>query len=250
MKICFITSLFSSSYHKADKPIPFKKIDKYDYFLFTNLDPEEFNTSWEVININDTFKNTVIESDIIKSRYPKFMGWKLIKDLFNKEYDVIFYCDAVHFPSYQTDWEKYAIEIKKHSDGILQKLHWDSSRDAYEECEMIVICRKDTRERANKTIAFLKEKNFPHNHPLYENAVFGYDPNNKKLTDAFLDFWNEYSTNNTSHRDQPLWSYFQFKHKIIPLKFKHFLGDSELNTKEKFGYDKIPTEGFNKHRYT
>ena len=216
MKICFISSLFADSYDKGDKPKPFKKIDKYDYYLFTNLDPEVFNTSWEIINVKDTFKNTGIESKIIKSRYPKFMGWKLIKDLLNKEYDVIFYCDAIMNPNCDNDWENYARQIKEHSDGIIQKPH---RNDSYRECNAIVYHRKDSRERMDKTIAFLKEKNFPHNYPMYENGAFGYDPNNKKLTDTFLDFWNEYSTYNTSHRDQPLWSYFQFKHNIIPLKF-------------------------------
>jgi hypothetical protein len=216
MKICFISSLFADSYDKSDKPKPFNKKDNYDYYLFTNLDPEAFNTSWDIINVKDTFKNTGIESNIIKSRYPKFMGWKLIKDLLNKEYDVIFYCDAILNPDCNFDWQKYAIQIQEHSDGIIQKQH---PRNSYNECNAIVHHRKDTRERMDKTIAFLKEKKFQHNYPMYENTAFGYDPNNKKLTDTFLDFWNEYSTYNTSHRDQPLWSYFQFKHNIIPLKF-------------------------------
>ena len=234
MKICFITSLFADSYAKGDKPKPFKKIDNCDYYLFTNLDPEVFNTSWEIINVKDTFKNTGIESNIIKSRYPKFMGWKLIKDLLNKEYDIIFYCDAMRSPNCDIDWENYARQIKEHTDGIIQKPH---PRDAYNECKAIVDYRKDSRERIDKTIAFLKEKNFKQKYPMYENTAFGYDPNNKKLTDTFLDFWNEYSTYNTSHRDQPLWSYFQFKHNIKPLKFC-FKG---------FPHNSI--KGFNKHKY-
>ena len=51
------------------------------------------------------------------------MGWKLIKDLLNKEYDVIFYCDAIYNPDCNFNWEKYAIQIQKHSDGIIQTPH-------------------------------------------------------------------------------------------------------------------------------
>lgn len=237
MKICFITSLFADSYAKSDKPKPFKKIDKYDYYLFTNLDPEVFNTSWEIINVKDTFKNTGIESNIIKSRYPKFMGWKLIKDLLNKEYDVIFYTDVVTKPKCDFNWEEWALQIQEHPDGIAQHRH---RRDAYDECGAIVIHRKDTRERMDKTIAFLKEKKFQHNYPMYTNTSFGYNPNNKKITDALLDFWNEYSTYNTSHRDQPLWSYFQFKHNIKPLKFFETLKGFPVWTAQ---------YGFGDHRY-
>ena len=101
MKICFISSLFSDDYTKCDKPQKFKKYDNCDYFLFTNIKKEYFSTSWEIINIDDNnpiFKG--IQNNIIKSRYPKFMGWKYLKDNLKKNYDVIFYCDCILYPRY------------------------------------------------------------------------------------------------------------------------------------------------------
>ena len=53
-----------------------KKKSDYDYFLFTNIPKEDFNTSWNIINID--FPE--ISNSIIKSRIPKFQPWKI--DLF------------------------------------------------------------------------------------------------------------------------------------------------------------------------
>ena len=51
-KICFITSLFSKKPDLVDKPSKFKRNKEYDYFIFTNLKPKIFNTSWDIVQTN------------------------------------------------------------------------------------------------------------------------------------------------------------------------------------------------------
>ena len=53
MNICFITSIFSKDGKTMpDIPRKFKTNPKYDYYCFTNLEPDKFNTSWKVIKLN------------------------------------------------------------------------------------------------------------------------------------------------------------------------------------------------------
>jgi len=216
MKICFITCLFANSYSEVDKPVKFNKNSNYDYYLFTNLSKDDFNTSWDVVNISDTFNNTNIDSNIIKSRYPKFMSWKLLKDVLNKEYDVIFYCDAQYTPRDNVDWESCAKRVIDHPSGIMQQQH---IRDAYLETIEIFKEKKDSNVNCNKTLKFLTSNKFPKNFPMQTNTTFAYNPNNKLLINALSDFWDKYSKYEISHRDQPIWSYYQYKHNITPLQF-------------------------------
>ena len=219
MRICFITSQFAKSYKECDKPGKFDRIKEFDYYLFTNISPyPDKNTSWDVVNVDHIFNDTKIDSNIIKSRYPKFMGWKLIKDVLKKKYDVIFYCDSTWEPQKNNSdlWIKYGTQIIEHPSGLLIRKH---PRDSYKECKVIVDVKKDNAERMQKVQTFLEEHNFPNGLLMTANTIFGYNPNNIDLTAAFSDFWNEYSTYNTSHRDQPLWSYFMWKHNIKPLLF-------------------------------
>ena len=51
---------------------------------------------------------------------------------------------------------------------------------------------------------------------ITENTTFGYNPNNKKITRAFQDFWNTYTDIKLTYRDQPLWGLISQKHNIRP----------------------------------
>ena len=94
------------------QPKIFEKIDNpdYDYFLFSNLKQEDFDTSWKVITVDiDFLKNH--RNDIIRSRYFKFMGWKYIKEVLRIEYDIIYFCDATRSPDPNTNWEELSENI-------------------------------------------------------------------------------------------------------------------------------------------
>tara|TARA_Y100000389_G_scaffold90956_1_gene87562 strand:+ start:15308 stop:16033 length:726 start_codon:yes stop_codon:yes gene_type:complete len=240
MNICFITSLFADSYENADKPEIFEKMDDCDYFLFTNLPKENFETSWEIIEIDYMFDNTDITSNIIKSRYPKFMGWHILNKITEKKYDIVFYCDAIKYPIKSNIWDEYSKEILKNEFGLLQQCH---QRNAYEELK-IVCCnyKKDTKSRCGKTKEFFLENNFPSKQLMTENDIFGYDPNNQKITDIFTEFWSIYKNYTLSHRDQPLWSFLLWKNNIKPKLLKkhglrpHFRGIKSVGFKNHNNY--------------
>jgi hypothetical protein len=245
LKICFVKSLFGNSYSEVDKITNVEKISDCDYYLFTNLDVNNFkHLNWNVINIDYLFKDTNIKSNIIKSRYAKFMAWKIFKNNLKKNYDIIYYCDAYLNPGFTIKWDLISETIINSNSGIAQKNHLNN---AYRECDFIVECRKDNKTRTIKTKQFLKKNNHPKNKIIKANTYFGYTPHNKKLTDMCEDFWNEYSTYNTSHRDQPLWAYFLNKHSIDPLNLKKLKTSKDNNGY--WPFKETGRMGFNGHTY-
>ena len=126
-KICFVTSIFGNDFKNCDSPGLFSRNANFDYLLLTNFDSKLFNTSWDVITIQFKeekekfrFYNVNARSrgyNIVRSRYPKFMLWKIFQDypeVFSNNvrkkhysidsYDTIIYCDAFLSPRIDVDW--------------------------------------------------------------------------------------------------------------------------------------------------
>lgn len=217
-KICFVTSWFSKNKKKVDKEGIFEKNHKYDYYLFTNL--PDIKTDLNKIVLND-IDIPNIKKYVTKSRYPKFMVWEYFKKN-NMYYDLIVYYDYHLCPS-NVDYNKYAHILNNNLFGCIFRTHPISLRkkhiihDAYNELKYIVKCGKDHKYNCNKVKNFLLKQNLPPKQWLSENNFFMYNPNNELITDCFKDFWDLYSEESLSHRDQPLISYFIWKHKIKPV---------------------------------
>lgn len=225
MKICIITTLVSDPRTSIDGVGNFEKFGNYDFYLFTNLKTFKHDT-WNVIYLDDDMLNkvskiettseeilnTTIKNNVYKSRYIKFMGWSYIKDVMKKEYDVIFYCDAIYSPNNKMNWEEDAKKIKNCESGLMQKLHPLKS-DPYSEARLCIRCHKHSKENGDAIIKYLQDVGAK-NERIYENTTFGYDPNNEKITNAYSDFWHIYSTHKHTYRDQPLWGWMCQKHKI------------------------------------
>ena len=136
MKICFITTTIGIDNQPYEIPFEFKStFGNYDFFLFTNMKNVKSDV-WNVIYLDNDLLDKQIKIDeketdlkkikinnIYKSRYIKFMGWKYIKEFMKKEYDVIFYCDANHYPNKDSNWNSIANEIINCESGILQHMH-------------------------------------------------------------------------------------------------------------------------------
>lgn len=226
MNICIITTLISDPRTSIDGVGKFEKFGDYDFYLFTNLKTFKHDT-WNVIYLDDNMLNKVskikptdedllnktIKDNIFKSRYIKFMGWSYIKNVMKKEYDVIFYCDAIYSPNCNMNWEEAAKKIKNCESGLMQKLHPLKS-DPYTEATLCVRCHKHSKENGDAIINYLETVGAKKKERIYENTTFGYDPNNKKITNAYSDFWDVYSTHKHTYRDQPLWGWICQKHKI------------------------------------
>jgi hypothetical protein len=128
-KICFVSSLYGYDIKKCDLPGKFDRNPNYDYLLITNFDSKEFETSWDVIKLDFTKEKFRLDLGlglgfgldlelgyskggyILRSRYPKFMMWKIFQDYPDKfrdyiwqDYEMLVYCDAFLSPKLDVDW--------------------------------------------------------------------------------------------------------------------------------------------------
>ena len=247
--ICFVTSLFSKCSDYVDKPGYFNRVGNFnnrlecDYFLFTNLQMEDFNTSWTIINIPFDIKK--FKNLVVLSRYPKFMLWKIMEDYkeyFEYTYDIVVYCDAFLSPSDDYDWSRvYNFIVNKRlekldknldknlnrkSDEINNQLNFVQSLHHYkkireggiiEDAKMIVSSNKDNFLRVGKTLKFFKDNGFGgvwlKRNGYVENTVFCYDLWCSKTRKFLQDFWNLYKVKEFTYRDQIIWNYLLIKQK-------------------------------------
>lgn len=223
MKICFTTALFGDL-KTLDKPAKFERNPNYDYFLFTDIDGEHFDTSWDIINIKDNPNISNLTSTVRKSRYPKFMSWELLESL-GKSYDVVFYCDAQFSPRIDFDWVECAENVLKpelNEFGFMQTYHHTArvfNRGINGDIRQILRGRRDTRESMNKTRQFLKmhdESVDLNKNVYYENTTFGYSMNDDVVRNLLSEFWKIYTSEDITFRDQPLWNFLLIKHNLTP----------------------------------
>ena len=208
-----------------------EKFGGHDFFLFTNREDFSHTSAWESIYIPNEYldkvcnisENDPIRKDVYRSRYPKFQGYKYLKQEMKKEYDVIFYCDVTrgpfrrnspNVPSPRKDWQGFAHQISQH--GLMQRKH-PYSRGALQECNVIQRDRADSKENMNLMRAFLKENDCPRKSLLTCNNFFGYSPHDTQITVALDYFFSLYTTEKLTHRDQPFWCYVCWKLGIKPL---------------------------------
>tara|TARA_Y100001934_G_C12142499_1_gene673218 strand:+ start:21 stop:872 length:852 start_codon:yes stop_codon:yes gene_type:complete len=277
MKICFTSALFcdESKLDQLDKPGHFERHDGYDYFLFTNLDPKLLNTSWDVINIADNKNISDVSCNIKKSRYTKFLSWHYFESV-QKEYDVIFYCDAWIIPNNKKDWESLASKISKkrkfpfaqteHNREVCRKGGINS------EFERILISKRDTPQSVDRTKKILKsyDSSVDFDYPqYYENTCFGYKFKSKSVRDVTYELWTLYKDERLSYRDQPLWNFLLLRNKVNPIiqndlkdntlrQMKHFLALGDISGEEKTKYvnehswfiRKYENEGSMRENYT
>lgn len=206
MKIAFITCIYGK---KTDIPGRFPMNKKYDYFLFTDREPLEVNTSWTVIQC----PLIQYESNITKSRYPKFMAWEILPG-----YDVYIYCDGFLSPRIDVDWDEIATITYDSDTGMMQSRHF-SDFCPYNELDRIVECRKDTDIHNKNTKKFFRENNLPNNCGLYENIVFAYS---SKAFSMLEKLWAMYTQKDLdlTWRDQPLWAYICYIENYKPLIYE------------------------------
>lgn len=272
-KICFITSLFSHNIELVDKPSIFKKNMNYDYFLFTNFNPKKFKTSWDIIQTNFDFDKTnnliynfykqdnknftknknkinkkIIENffknNVIKSRYPKFMAWKFIKQITDNDYDIIIYCDAFLSPKFDFDWSKIYKQLTINNDNKNNRInliqsyhHYDKVRfgGIIEDCKLIISAEKDEPENIIKTLSYFKKNKIGgvklQQNNYVVNTVLAYNLKCNKTLDFLQSFWNLYRCPGFSIRDQPIWNYLLIKKNIKPIIFEKVIQNNDKNTK-------------------
>lgn len=212
-KICFITALFNNKL--LDSPGKFERDPRYDYYLFTNLNANKFNTSWDI----QTISNFPKCNNITMSRYFKFMAWEYFKSQ-GKVYDIIVYSDAYLSPLVNNNWQDLATKILA-TDGI-QFMQHQHTLTITQELQQIIKCKKDTANNMEKTLTFL-DNAFPiiakikNTEKIYVNTVFAYSPQSTATINHLAKFWRYYTNGYPTYRDQPLWAALFFDSNAVPI---------------------------------
>jgi hypothetical protein len=222
-KMCFVTCEFSDSVDDADilPVVPDEmRTTPGRHFVFTNLEDLPVSGWDKILLQNNDAELASFQRQITKSRWPKFMGWQHAR---LQHCQVIFYGDA-HFmnPVNESVWMDLGHRIRASKVGIMQdKQIGRRDKDGpVRELEHAVHLKKLSGEAANYTIQWLQNRtDYKTRTRVYKNALFGYDPANAKFQAFVTEFWQEYSKEAGSWRDQPYWAYFLTRHRMRPLSF-------------------------------
>jgi hypothetical protein len=124
-------------------------------------------------------------------------------------------------PNKHTKFERIAKSLVESKYGILHVTH-PKGGSLTDEFARIVSGTKDTQAHVDASLAWLTaQPDWNNNATLYWNAVFAYDPENPYYRQASEFFWDRYSKELDSWRDQPLWAYTLHHFGIQPLTMRH-----------------------------
>ena len=237
-KVCFINSVYSpnpnsAAMDKVTNATVFSHEPNYKFYYFTNLinletpgwtkiltssgKHQHLPDSENVIHINHDKIFNNITRHITMSRYPKFMSWKY--PFIRKHCGLVVYLDGYWSPqkgkSIKYKW--LMNDVHKHPSGLWQVTH-PFGNGIKAEMDRIVSGTKDTQQHVDMALKwFERQEDFDDNCTLYWNGVFAYDPTNLKFQQASTFFWNRFSLETDSWRDQPFWAYSLHHFEIQPI---------------------------------
>jgi len=212
--ICFLSVAYASSaIHLDEVPDITNLTDRYTFILYTNL--EDYSPEGWIPIVTHLPQRRFIT----QSRYGKFLAWQ--NPLIVKLCDVIFFYDLYRVPIDDPGiWNRYAHAILDSRDGLMQVRHFRrvkaSESEIEIEMELLNQLRKDLPENLIAFRTWLKNQSDydGRNTLLWNNGHFGYDPTNVRFQELSKVFWEKYSMEKDSWRDQPLWAYLVHKLKI------------------------------------
>jgi hypothetical protein len=220
--ICFVSSIISNENNLLiDNPKNFKKFGKFNFKMICDKDIK-FD-GWDTIMISKEKLRKYVNNNEIKkkeeiymSRYAKFMIWKYFKEK-NINYKFIVYCDGWLYPKSNFKWCKFA-EIVNHQIGFSQSIHKCTIFEEINDLPALNKVSIDDMERLKK---FLFSNNCKSNIIYAENTMLFYDPNNSKVTKTMEKFWQMYTQEKLTFRDQPLWNFICYKFKLKRIILEH-----------------------------
>ncbi len=196
-KKAFYTAIFGN-YLPIDNPKQFEKIDGWDYFLFTNINPSFFYTSWNIINIDKTYT-----CNILNARNIKWNGHPLLND-----YDTLIWMDPyLEFNIQKISEFNKLLSKYSHIDIIFKKHPFRSC--IYEECNTVIQLNKDNSINVNKNRDIFLSEKMPYHYGLIETNFIIYN-NNKTVKDFFNKVF--LFMIDKSYRDQLSLTYNIWKH--------------------------------------
>lgn len=225
-KICFLQSVFGDPSHPAmDRPPNVTSLyssQDYAFYYFTNM-PDLETPGWiKVLVPDEKMIQLKITRHITISRQPKFLAWKILPEI-RETCRMVMYMDG-HFyprPNREAKLQRLAKSITESKFGLLHVTH-PKGGSLTDEFDRIVSGTKDTQDHVDRSLKWLTaQPDWNNNATLYWNAVFGYDPTNPYYRQASEFFWDRYSQELDSWRDQPLWAYTLHHFGITPLTMRH-----------------------------
>lgn len=216
-KLCFLTSVFALDLESADKVgnMTIHRTDNPDfqYILFTNLQNLP-SPGWKKVVLS----NLPYRRLITQSRWPKFVPWQHEDTL--RECRMIIYMDGytmpINTPEAKRDFLTAAGLVKEHPFGLGQYPKRGSR--VRKLAKGLVELGKDTSENVNFTMSWLRNQpDFRETCTVYLNRHILLDPHNHKFQELSSYFWDIYSREEGSWRDQLLWCHAVDKFRANPI---------------------------------
>jgi hypothetical protein len=234
--VCFVTSSYAKDSYNMDNLVRVINGSPYlRFYIFTNLNDSEWNTpGWEKIITNFTYRRKITHS-----RYGKFLGWKYPQ---LQECRAVVYMDSCIRPTQrQGIWRKLASSLQTNEVGLMQDLNPKNRSGIFGEFLAIQKSQKDmTANIVNSLRWMVQQPDFDENIPIYWNEQFAYSPKSKVYQRLSQDFWDRYSKEEDSWRDQPLWAFMMHRHNVTPMSWPE---DEVLWGRSRVDY------GHNAHEY-
>lgn len=237
-RICFITSSYAISPHGVDKLIAIEEDSLFHFFVFTNFRDDEWNTGgWKKITTNFAYRRLITHS-----RLGKFFAWKY--DVVQNNCCVVFYMDSsVQLHADERIWLNLTSAIFESELGLIQHEHPETRKGIFDEFNAIVKWKKDYGGNINRSVLWLHEQDsFNDSVTIFLNQLFGYNPRCTKFQGVSKAFWERYSMEKDSWRDQPLWAFMLNRHNITPMRFPFPMNNVWSKRKES-------SLGHNHHHY-
>eukprot|EP00980_Cylindrotheca_fusiformis_P029092 scaffold22715_cov128-Cylindrotheca_fusiformis.AAC.3 len=219
-EMCFVTSVYAPSTREGDRPPSVEAIQEqnptFRFFAFTNL-PDLQAPGWNVM----VKKFSQYKRSITQSRWAKFMAWT---DPTISKCQAVIYMDGFCKPKekHSALYKQLAREIAASEFGLFQNRH-EVDLGPLVELDRIVKKHKDIQKNVDASIAWLlSQPDFQRNITMYVNTFIGYNPKSPHFREAAQFFWDHYSLEQDSWRDQPLWAYTLHKFKIRPKRLGTF----------------------------
>jgi len=201
----FYTALFTDKNKPSDTIQSFKRIENWDYILFTNLDI--VSDSWTVRKIELPDPNFIISAKMIKWLSHEYLS----------EYDIVYWMDAYcMFNNNEKEiLEKTVLRLEKASLPLFIKKH--PSRDCiYDEADACLGFKKIDKDTHEKVIKFLDDHRVSRNYGLYETNSMLKMNHDKMVIQIGKELIKVLK--NLTYRDQLILTYILFKNNIKSLE--------------------------------
>lgn len=244
--VCVITCSFSFEKEHMDDVMDaweWSQNERLNFYFFSNLDLDHSLLGWHNIQVFDPRYRRMIT----QSRWPKFLGWQ--HPTIDKNCLTVFYLDASSRPGPEiSDFASYLFALSKEvlqsQMGIALAPHPKHDGAINGELEEILLARKDTLEHVEASKQWLSDQiDFVDSMRVYQLTYFMYSIHSIYWRNLTTFFWKQYSLENFSWRDQPLFAYsmHHFNLSAIPIRNDIFFAEGFGYSNHKYTqFDELP----------